>query len=519
MMKNNSKIAVLRRENSNLTIRSNNNDGTYTLYTLIYPVYPYVPSIPPYTPSPPSPYSLTIGSPKLGESTTSHNYCPPRSPKVDTESDYIVDMYDAFFNPEAGVVTLMLEFMDGGSLQNVVNRGGCYHEPTLASIAIQALKGVAFLHSCSQMHRDIKPGNFLISRMGAVKVADLGIAKKMDDPGIAKMAFTSKKEVRDRKLKRSDSQRQSLGGGSRNGNSFSLWLSSSKVLGVFSSSRRLINTAERMRHRNSLSRTNTFVGTVSYMSPERLDGEDYGYSCDVWSFGLSLMAVALGRFPGFNASQGDSQKKGGYWSTLETVQDNMLQQFDDLHYSADFRNFIGHCLAQNADSRPTCRELMQHPFLKKAAESVNHLRSMHSEEKDEQGRKDLHNIILAIYAHIKQIKADHCGSAKNLTKDQLNSLDRKVHKKIFGDLLVDSPTQILFKVLFGQTKHVLTPERTGMRAMQKRPRLFVLAKQLNLSVDTAVKGAREVYDFLQLQEDSDSDDRDVTPEVQEPYDF
>jgi serine/threonine protein kinase len=63
----------------------------------------------------------------------------------------------------------MLEYMDGGSLENIVAMGGTSDEPTIASIAIQALKGVAFLHSCSQMHRDIKPGNFLISRTGAVK--------------------------------------------------------------------------------------------------------------------------------------------------------------------------------------------------------------------------------------------------------------------------------------------------------------------------------------------------------------
>merc|ERR1719329_1886342 len=69
--------------------------------------------------------------------------------------------------------------MDGGSLQNVVEMGGMSHEPTLASIALQALKGIGFLHSCSEIHRDIKPGNFLISRQGKVKIADLGISKKL----------------------------------------------------------------------------------------------------------------------------------------------------------------------------------------------------------------------------------------------------------------------------------------------------------------------------------------------------
>ena len=41
------------------------------------------------------------------------------------------------------------------------------------------------------------------------------------------------------------------------------------------------------------------VGTTGYMAPERLDGghAGYGYASDVWSLGLTLLAVAAGRFP------------------------------------------------------------------------------------------------------------------------------------------------------------------------------------------------------------------------------
>ena len=41
----------------------------------------------------------------------------------------------------------------------------------------------------------------------------------------------------------------------------------------------------------------TFVGTVGYMSPERIQGLRYNVKADIWGFGLSLMACALGRFP------------------------------------------------------------------------------------------------------------------------------------------------------------------------------------------------------------------------------
>jgi len=78
---------------------------------------------------------------------------------------YIVDFYDAFSNMEDGVVSLMIEYMDGGSLQDIVDQGGCDDEPTLANIAVQALKGLLFLHESYQIHRDLKPGKIFLTSL------------------------------------------------------------------------------------------------------------------------------------------------------------------------------------------------------------------------------------------------------------------------------------------------------------------------------------------------------------------
>jgi serine/threonine protein kinase len=37
--------------------------------------------------------------------------------------------------------------------------------------------------------------------------------------------------------------------------------------------------------------TTTFVGTATYMSPERIDGKEYSYPADIWAMGLTMMAV------------------------------------------------------------------------------------------------------------------------------------------------------------------------------------------------------------------------------------
>lgn len=47
----------------------------------------------------------------------------------------------------------------------------------------------------------------------------------------------------------------------------------------------------------------TFVGTVTYMSPERIRNDNYSYPADIWSLGLALFECGTGEFP-YTASEG-----------------------------------------------------------------------------------------------------------------------------------------------------------------------------------------------------------------------
>ncbi|GMF47273.1 unnamed protein product [Phytophthora fragariaefolia] len=93
----------------------------------------------------------------------------------------LVCLYDAFMNPNEGNVSIVVEYMDGGSLQDIVDTGGCTSEVVLANISFRVLKGLAFLHSTHQLHRDIKPSNLLINHFGDVKVSDFGIVREMEN--------------------------------------------------------------------------------------------------------------------------------------------------------------------------------------------------------------------------------------------------------------------------------------------------------------------------------------------------
>ena len=47
----------------------------------------------------------------------------------------------------------------------------------------------------------------------------------------------------------------------------------------------------------------TFVGTLTYMSPERMEGQKYSYAGDIWSLGVMIIQVITGRFP-FHEAKG-----------------------------------------------------------------------------------------------------------------------------------------------------------------------------------------------------------------------
>ncbi|KAG7395897.1 Mitogen-activated protein kinase kinase 5 [Phytophthora boehmeriae] len=198
----------------------------------------------------------------------------------------LVCLYDAFMNPNEGNVSIVVEYMDGGSLQDIVDTGGCTSEVVLANISFRVLKGLAFLHSTHQLHRDIKPSNLLINHFGDVKVSDFGIVREME---------------------------------------------------------------------NSLAKATTFVGTLTYMSPERIASEEYSYKSDVWSFGLSIMTCVFGRFP--------YSSRGGYWELLHMIRNEPPPRLPEGEFSDVFCDFLDKCLKKDQAERWSVKQLLKHEFI------------------------------------------------------------------------------------------------------------------------------------------------------------
>ena len=80
-----------------------------------------------------------------------------------------------------GRLWLMTEFCEGGSLlDSLVLRGAPLSEPQVAAVAAGALCALQHLHEdCRMLHRDLKAANFLLTRDGALKLADFGVSVQL----------------------------------------------------------------------------------------------------------------------------------------------------------------------------------------------------------------------------------------------------------------------------------------------------------------------------------------------------
>ena len=78
---------------------------------------------------------------------------------------------------------LVMEYVDGTSLQEMVFRDG--HQPfaDAAEYIRQGAEGLAHAHQAGLVHRDIKPANLLVDTNGVVKILDLGLARFFDRQG------------------------------------------------------------------------------------------------------------------------------------------------------------------------------------------------------------------------------------------------------------------------------------------------------------------------------------------------
>ncbi|KAF7506545.1 hypothetical protein GJ744_011691 [Endocarpon pusillum] len=112
---------------------------------------------------------------------------------------------------------------------------------------------------------------------------------------------------------------------------------------------------------------NTFIGTSYYMAPERIQGQSYTITSDVWSLGVTLLEVAQHRFP-FPADGTERQPRAGLIDLLTYIVRQPIPKLKDepdhgIKWSESFKYFIECCLEKEPPRRATPWRMLEHPWM------------------------------------------------------------------------------------------------------------------------------------------------------------
>jgi len=87
-------------------------------------------------------------------------------------------------HPAAGTPYIVLEYVEGETLKDVIRREGPLDIPQAIAYAIEVARALGAAHEHQIVHRDVKPHNILISEEGGAKITDFGIARTLTEEGL-----------------------------------------------------------------------------------------------------------------------------------------------------------------------------------------------------------------------------------------------------------------------------------------------------------------------------------------------
>jgi eukaryotic-like serine/threonine-protein kinase len=99
----------------------------------------------------------------------------------------IVQVFDFGLDDASGRNFIVMEAVEGQSCAEILREQGHLDPGAAVDVLAQSCRGLEYAHRNGVVHRDVKPGNLLLSKDGVVKLADFGIAKASEQSDITRV--------------------------------------------------------------------------------------------------------------------------------------------------------------------------------------------------------------------------------------------------------------------------------------------------------------------------------------------
>eukprot|EP00808_Paulinella_micropora_P002718 g46625.t1 len=128
-----------------------------------------------------------------------------------------------------------------------------------------------------------------------------------------------------------------------------------------------------------LEETKAFLGTLSFLSPERILTEPYSYPADIWALGCSIIFCAMGKLDIASCN---------YWEVRDKVLQGQVNTLDKDNFSKEMHDFVAKCLTRDPKDRLTSEQALAHPWLRREQDKPSTETKLWLEQLQDQGSRD-----------------------------------------------------------------------------------------------------------------------------------